>query len=636
MLSLLQHLPEPPSDFRQQCRAASDSTTLRLLAGFRLDGNQIEQLAQARKRLVAAGVRLDLDPIRLAVLSNASTDFFSSAFIASGLRHGFDVTVVPGDFGQTLQEASNLDSRIYQPVCDAVLLAIDATGLPLRLTAGMPHGDQVAAAIDFLRATRDAIKGASATNSRPPIVIFQSLAPQPAPIFGQMDTVLGGTSRAVIQDINAALRRLVAETPGDLLLDVDAMASAMGLLQWHSPKEWNIGKLQFSQQALPVYSEHLLRLLGAVRGRSKKCLVLDLDNTVWGGAVGDLGLDGIVLGQGSALGEAFLDVQRMALELRARGVVLAVCSKNDEANARQPFQEHPDMLLKEHHISVFQANWIDKATNLEEIARVLDIGVDSLVLLDDNPAERIQVRSSLSGVAVPELPDDPSLYVRTLLNAGYFEAVAFTNEDAKRADQYQANATRTQMMQTSRDPLAYLKALEMQITFSPFDSMNRARITQLINKTNQFNLTTRRYTEAEVASMETDHSTWTLQVRLVDKFGDNGMISVIICRLSSPGVWEIDTWLMSCRVLSRRVEECTMNIVVQHARKHGINTLIGKYLPTKKNAMVSEFYGRRGFTGIDQNRASVGAEPGGTLWRLDVGSYQAHDVPMIIESTFAT
>jgi FkbH-like protein len=615
MQSLLRHLPEPPQDFRILCRGADSLSTLHHLARYQLESTQLEQLERARQRVNGASG----GDFRLGVLCNATTDFLPAAFSATGLRHGLNVDVVLGDYGQILQDAADPASRINQQGCDAVLLALDFRGLQLEASPGSGLTDQVQSAIDLLILTRDALKAQHRTT-----VIFQTVPPPPLPLFGSMDSILGQSTRAIVQDFNLALRQLVQDSPGDLLLDVDMLASTIGLQNWHSPQQWNLAKLQFSQQALPVYADHLMKLIAALRGKSRKCLVLDLDNTCWGGAVGDLGMDGILLGQGSAMGEAFIEVQRTALRLRERGIILAVCSKNNYDAAIQPFREHPEMLLKEEHISVFQANWIDKATNLEEIARTLNIGIDSLVLLDDNPAERIQVRESLPSVAVPELPDDPSLYPSILLNAGYFDAVSFTSEDSQRVEQYRANAVRSQLEVSARDPHAFLSALDMKISFAPFDKLNRTRIVQLINKTNQFNLTTRRYTEAEVTAMESDRSIWTLQVRLADRFGDNGMISCIICRHASGSVWEIDTWLMSCRVLSRRVEECSMAQVVKHAVQNGISTLIGRYIPTAKNDMVRGFYERLGFSLVEDSN-------GETVWRLDTAGFIAGDIPMVIE-----
>jgi len=267
------------------------------------------------------------------------------------------------------------------------------------------------------------------------VVIVQTLAPPLGSLFGSMDAQIPGTPRWLVEEFN---RRLRAErSSAVVLLDVAAVAASAGLQRWHDPALWNLGKFPFSQLAIPFYAEHVCRLLMAARGLAKKCLVLDLDNTVWGGVIGDDGLGGIVLGQGSPTGEAYLAVQAAALALRSRGIVLAVSSKNEERVARLPFREHPDMLLREEHIAVFQANWQDKASNLRAIARTLNIGVDALVLLDDNPAERHQVRTEMPDVGVPELPLGPEFFAPTLLEAGYFEAVQFTPEDSARAAHYQ-------------------------------------------------------------------------------------------------------------------------------------------------------------------------------------------------------
>jgi FkbH-like protein len=293
---------------------------------------------------------------------------------------------------------------------------------------------------------------------------------------------------------------------------------------------------------------------------ARKCLVLDLDNTLWGGVVGDDGMHGLVLGQGDAVGEAFLAVQRAAGWLHSRGVLLAVCSKNDDAVARAAFRDHPDMLLRLEDIAVFQANWHDKATNLRAIATALSIGPAALVLLDDNPAERALVRSELPEVAVPELPADPAGYPAVLLAAGYFEALGFTTEDRARAGHYRADAQRAALATSCVDMDAYLQSLEMTIHFAPFDVVGRARIAQLTNRSNQFNLTTRRRDEAALSALESRADAFTLQIRLADRFGDNGMIGVVICTAAGTD-WVIDTWLMSCRVLNRRVEEAVLDVL---------------------------------------------------------------------------
>jgi FkbH-like protein len=299
-------------------------------------------------------------------------------------------------------------------------------------------------------------------------------------------------------------------------------------------------------------------------------------------------------------------------------VVLAVCSKNDDAAARMPFRSHTGMILKESDIAVFMANWDDKATNIERIAQQLELGIDAMVLLDDNPVERAQVRQALPSVAVPELGEDPSTYVRTLLGAGYFESVGFTQEDLARAGQYQSNAQRAQALEGSRDLNEFLRSLQMEIEFKPFDAQGRKRTTQLINKTNQFNVTTRRYTEQQVAALETAADHYTMQVSLRDRFGDNGMIGVVIGARRGADL-EIDTWLMSCRVINRGVEQATCNRLVEEARRTGATRLVGTFIPTERNTIVADLFAKLGFT--------LDSENGGTQrWVLELAKFEPFEV----------
>ncbi len=437
--------------------------------------------------------------------------------------------------------------------------------------------------------------------------------------------MLPGCLRSFLNRVNQELADYVLGS-GDVLLDVASLAETVGLANWHDPQSWNMAKFSFSDELIPLYADHVARIVASLRGKSRKVLVLDLDNTVWGGVIGDDGLDGIKVAQGDARGEAHLAVQRLALDLRQRGVVLAVSSKNTDSVAREPFEKHPEMLLRLEHIAVFQANWNDKATNLQAIADELSLGVDSLVFLDDNPVERGLVRKLLPLVAVPELPEEPAYYARTLAAAGYFEAVTFATEDLKRAGFYQDNAKRASLQKQVGGVEAYLASLDMTITFQPFDVTGRARIVQLINKSNQYNLTTRRYTDPEIAEAENDPEVFTLQVRLADIFGDNGMISVVICRPGEPGVWDIDTWLMSCRVLGRKVEHMVLREILEHARAAGVYKLTGAYRPTERNKLVVDHYAKLGF-------GLVAEEPSGlTRWELLVDAAQPDSAPMKVVS----
>lgn len=631
LYSQLGWLQAAPEDFSAQCRQlltepAPLGLRLQHLANHALDENQLNKLAKAIQKARAAGTSMaPLVPFRLGILSNATSHFIVPALVATAARHGIALDCIEADFDQVMQEALSPSSTIHQAQCDAVLVAVDYRGLPLNAALGDAEAAHhtVQAALGHLEMIRNGLR----TNSKA-ICILQTLPRPVESAFGSLDMALPGTPRQLIDEVNRGIAQSVAGTE-DLLLDVAHLAETVGLADWHDPTLWNMAKLPFASEFLPLYADHVCRLIAALRGKSRKCLILDLDNTVWGGVIGDDGLDGIVIGQGDATGEAHLHVQRTALALRDRGVVLAVSSKNTDNIARQPFQKHPEMLLREDHIAVFQANWNDKATNIKAIAEELSLGLDAMVFLDDNPVERGLVRKMLPQVAVPELPDNAALYARTLLAAGYFEAIAFSGEDRKRAEFYQDNARRVTLQKQAGDVDAYLVSLNMQMTLQPFDDTGRARIAQLINKSNQFNLTTRRYTEADVAAAQQDPNAFTLQVRLADAFGDNGMISVVICRRQQAD-WDIDTWLMSCRVLGRKAETAVLQELITQARAQGIQRLIGRYLPTEKNKLVEDHYAKLGFTLVDKQA------DGSTVWELHVQDAPLVDLPIaILRSGFA-
>jgi FkbH-like protein len=604
----------PPNDFRLTCRRLAKQEGevaggLRELADYGLDADQLLSLARVvEAKRSQPGTMSGLEPFRLGLVGTAATDFLVPAIVASGLRHGLLIEVVAAGYGQLAQIAHGASIPLYDARPDAMLFMLD------RLNLGLEGPDGVASALALIGAARDSV----ARTLGIPAIVTTVAAPLET-LLGNLDCRLEATPRGAVAAFNRGLLLSLEQSP-DMVLDLAGLAAMVGGESWFDPVRWHLAKMPFSHDALPLVAENAARLVAALRGKSRKVLVLDLDNTLWGGVIGDDGLTGIRLGQGDPAGEAFLAIQKYALDLHRNGVVLAVCSKNDDHIARQAFREHPDMLLREEHIAVFQANWENKPANLRAIAERLRLGIDSLVFLDDNPAERHAVRRELPQVAVPEVPDDPSFFPLIVASAGYFEAVTRSVEDDLRNRFYQADSQRQSLLDNATDMDGYLRSLEMEISMAPFDGVGRARVAQLINKSNQFNLTTRRYSEAEVAAMEGDDSISTLQVRLRDRFSDNGMISVVICR-KMPDVWAIDTWLMSCRVLGRRVEEAVLAELVRRAAAEGARAVVGTYISSAKNALVRDHYRKLGFL-------PVGESAEGTEWRLDVSAYRQPDLSL--------
>lgn len=627
-LGKLSWLCPPPAAFRKTLKdlvaapGTVDGSTLVGLARHDLDLNKLTILDKAITALADRLSGSALSQVRLALLAQATTDYVAPAIRASALRHGLLVETYVPPYGQAMAEVMDAESPLRGFAPEIALIAETAQSLGLTRVHVEPLDAEsaVAGAVATLTALVEGLQGAGTRT-----VILQTI-PLPAdPWCGQFDRRAKGSVAAQIAAVNQAMAEL-CDSHAAVLFDADAIAGLVGRASWHDAGLWQRAKVPFALDFAPLYAEKFTQLLRALRGKASKCLVLDLDNTCWGGVIGDDGLEGIAIGQGSAEGEAFLAIQNYALSLKARGVVLAVCSKNEEANAKLPFESHPDMALRLDDFAVFVANWTDKASNLAHIAKVLNIGIDSLVFLDDNPAERERVRQMLPEVAVPEVGEDPVLYPAMIAQGGYFETVGLSADDAKRAEQYRANAERTVAMETIGDYGAYLRSLDMECAIAPFDSIGRTRIAQLINKSNQFNLTTRRYTEAEVAAMEADTTCHTLQVRLTDKFGDNGMISVVVFRdMEGEKAWLCDTWLMSCRVLKRRIEEAVLAHVAVTARARGVDRLYGDYIPSVKNAMVKDHFENLGFTQHGP------LEGGGTRWVLELEGYVAPDLPMTLD-----
>jgi FkbH-like protein len=620
-LPWLRPAPDDYSDKLRALQSVEGELGLRLqeLSAFRLSYPQALSFARALTKLRKTGRDLSpLAPLKLAVASSGTIDFVLDHVPAAAARHGVALEIVQADYDVVAQEAFDPASKINTSGADAVLIAVDHRWLGLHL-AVEDASAQVDGAVTRILEVARLFKSHSGA-----VPILPLLAIPTESLFGSFDRQVAGTLASKISRINQMILDYAREESA-YVLDVDAMARSVGTSEWFDPVAWSAQKQPFAATFNPLYADRLGSLLGAVRGKARKCLVLDLDNTLWGGAIGDEGLGGIVLGQGSAAGEAFLSVQRAAKALKERGVILAVSSKNDDEVARSAFREHTEMLLKEQDIAVFQANWTDKSSNLEAIAATLNIGVDALVLLDDNPAERAQARASLPMVAIPELPADPAYYAQILLAAGYFEAVSFGADDVLRAVSYAENAQRAEVMAKSRDLGDYLTSLGMTLTCGPIDLSNRARVTQLVNKSNQFNLLTRRMTETEVQAMEADPSVITLQARLTDRYGDMGLISVVTCSVSGADATVTD-WLMSCRVLGRKVEEGIYDTLMKALAQRDVTTLHASYLPTKKNSMVREHFDKLGMRFVKETADGV------RLYEASISEYVSPELPLAVEA----
>jgi FkbH-like protein len=614
-------LPIAP-DFRGDLRAAMDIAEpteclerLGSLAAYQLGFLETIQLDRALNRLGLKEANGYL-PIRLAVLASSTVDHLSPAIRVAGLRRRLLINVHSGGYGQYRQDLFDPTSDLHQFSPQIVLFALSARDAiaNVPLTATVEEVDRIIE--EYICELRSLWQ--KARDSFSAAVIQQTFIDVTEPLFGSYDRFVPGAPAQVVARLNHRLSEVAADDR-TLLLDIAHASQRDGIDAWFDAGRWLQGKLEIAPQAAPLYGDLLGRILAAQRGLAKKCLVLDLDNTLWGGVIGDDGLEGIALGEGSAAGEAHLALQRYAKQLKDRGIILAVCSKNDPGIAERAFREHPEMVLRRSDIAALMANWDDKTKNLKAIASRLNIGIESLVFVDDNPVERARIRQSLPMIAVPELPEDPAQYVRCLASAGYFEAVAFTSEDRDRAQQYAANAERDALLESAESLDDFLRGLKMSVAFGPFTAIDHARIVQLFNKTNQFNTTTRRYTSEEINTLVDLPNALTLQFRLLDRIGDNGLVSAMILRPSDEqqDELEIDNWVMSCRVFGRQLEFEAMNIAVEAARRLGTRTLVADYIPTPKNAVINGLFSSLGFVTTRQP-AHIN---GGTHWFLDLAEY---------------
>lgn len=589
---------------------------LAALAASRLSYLEIARLDHEISKLAARSYP-GVERLRLGIVASSSVRHLLPAIRVAGLRHGLLVEIHVAGFDQLNQEVLDQHSGLNQFRPHAVLLAPVARHLiESALLNGMGPRDHSALVNGEIAGARQL--WTSLQRNMGASVVHQSYLDIGDAIFGNLDAGLPATSRALIACLNQTLAA-EARAQGVLWLDIERAAGRFGLDAWHNPSLWTQAKIETSYEAAPLYGELLARLLAAARGKSKKCLVLDLDNTLWGGVLGDDGPNAIQLGQGSAIGEAHLALQRYARALSARGVLLALCSKNDPDLVEGVLASHPEMLLRRADFAAIAVNWRDKADNLAAIAADLNIGLDSLVFVDDNPAERARVRQALPMVATPELPADPSLFVRALSEAGYFEAIAVTAEDLSRNQYVAADALRLQTRAFAQTLEDFLDTLDMRIAAGPVLPPTLKRVAQLINKTNQFNTTTIRRSEANLAELAADTQGLCLQFRLADRFGDNGIISALVLTPSADeiGALDIVNWVMSCRVFGRGVEFEVMNILVDSLIEKGVPVLRAHFIPSARNGVIAQLFGELGFS-----RVKTGPEI--EIWRLVVNTYRHH------------
>ncbi|MSP56570.1 MAG: HAD-IIIC family phosphatase [Myxococcales bacterium] len=577
-------------------------------------------LTKAAKRL-ASTAPSSARVVRIAVLGDCATQQFATMIRILAHHAGVRAEVYDAGFDTVENEVFDAASGLYTFQPEVVILLNTVQALRGRYFA--QKSDKLTFATDQLD-KRIGLWDALRQHTQALIIQTNFVRPYER-VFGNYDHQVPGSFSDAVQVMNRGLSEACRERKNLAILDTDDIASWFGRAAWFDEKRWVLAKSPCALDFLPHLAQGAVDIATASLGAGVKCVILDLDNTLWGGVIGDDGVDGIRLGHIDD-GEAFVAFQAFLKELRNRGILLAVCSKNDHHNAVKPFREHPDMVLKEDDITVFVANWQNKAQNIETIKETLNIGYDSMVFLDDNVFERNLVRQMLPEVIVPELPEDPVDYVKYVASLNLFETASFSELDRQRAELYAVEAKREGLKHSFSNIEDYLKSLEMTIVVDRFDTFNLPRIAQLIQRSNQFNLATRRFNEAQCEAMMRDDAAFLpLHISLSDKFGDHGLISVVVLRRSKPEDGQpprvyIDEYLMSCRVLLRGVEQYVMNEVFRWAATSGAEAVEGCFVPTSKNGMVKDFYAKFGFERLpDEDAPGAGARP--ERWERRVADY---------------
>lgn len=531
-----------------------------------------------------------LIPKKIAILSGSTIGEIKPILELFLLHHGIQPEFYEGEYARYYENAVFDDGslRAFAPDIIYVHTTVqNLSGLPCPADSDVEAEEKLAAEVLRWQSFWDACCSMGA------IVIQNNFEFPNVRVMGSFEAVDRRGAVRFVRRMNEALARYAEAHRGFLVNDINYLAAELGLDHWFSPTMWYAYQYALDLSAVPALCASIANIIKSLYGKNKKSIACDLDNTLWGGVIGDDGVQGIQLGEESPSGRAFTALQRYLKLVSQTGVLLNVNSKNEAEIAKSGFSR-PESVLHEEDFICFTANWQPKDENLAQMASQLNLLPESFVFLDDNPAEREIVRRRFPQTAVPELTE-PEHYVRTLARSGYFEVTSLSADDKKRSEMYRENAQRAQAQAAFSDYSDYLRSLEMKAVIAPFDTAHAARITQLMNKTNQFNLTTRRYTDAEVSACMSDGNTLTLYASLADRFGDNGIVSALIGRVQD-GILTIEEWVMSCRVFKRDLELAVFDALIAYCRTHNITSIEGDYLPTAKNAYVRTLYPTLGFS----------------------------------------
>ena len=536
-----------------------------------------------------------LPTVKVALVGDTATQFLATAIRGTGIERGYHIDLFEAEYNQVERQFLDPTSELYQFDAD-IIVVFQSTHKFGEHHSLLPVEQQQALADDRLSFVASICENPALTNKK---IIYLNYPEIEDTVFGSYENKVTASLTYQVRRLNYELMNLSQQYPNLFICDIAGLQNKLGRDFMFAPNVYVSTEMILSVDALPYVAGRVMDIIGAIKGQFKKCLILDLDNTVWGGVIGDDGLEGIQLGHGLGIGKAFTEFQMWVKKLKQRGIIICIASKNNEETAKEPFLKHPDMILKLDDIAVFQANWETKVDNIRTIQSILNIGFDSMVFLDDNPFERNIVRENIPGITIPELPEDPGEYLEYLYSLNLFETASYSQADKDRTQQYQVEAKRVSLSKTFTNEADFLQSLAMVSTVSGFTKFNTPRVAQLSQRSNQFNLRTVRYTEADITALTEDPDVIDLSFTLEDKFGDNGLIAVIIMRPQDTETLFVDTWFMSCRVLKRGMENFTLNTMVERAKAAGYKKIIGEYLPTPKNKMVEQHYAGLGFTRIE-------------------------------------